>query len=277
MTSSLDLDLLKDNDSLEFAVELWKGHSPRKKVDLFTTSPLLSCMTVKSLNEKQVDYLYRHFDCKEHFIVRKLLVRFSAAAKSTPKNTSATTDLADLLRRLASFSASPIAQAIMCSDAVTVALEVMDALMDDPHQTPEHGFSVRFSFDFLLSMVPTGTEHMSEAVDAGVLGVLVKVAANQQYGCLEKPVYLLNELQMGLVFEEMVFSAVTSMSNLAEGKYNLPQLLKLATPSFQAEWTRFESLLLEQAVIFNLFLNGYATERGSCAWVRKLRVVIVAC
>jgi len=270
IASSLDLDLLKDNDTLAFAVEIWKGHSFGGEVDFFTTSPLLSCMTAKSHNEKQVDYLDTHFDCKERLIVRKLLARFSAAVKSNPKDTTAITDLADLLWRLASFSASPIAQAITCSNAIPVALEVMNLLMDDPHQTAEHGFSVRFLLVFLLETVPTGTDRIGEAIDSGVLGVLIRVAANQQYGCLEKPMYLLNELQLGLVFEEIAFSAVTTMGTLARGNFDLPQLLQLATPGFRAGWTRFESLLLEQAVVFNLFIDGYAPERGSCACCRKM-------
>ncbi len=273
MTSNVDLDLMKDDDTLEFAVELWKGHSTETRRTVLR-QVLYSRVWQRRPPKILVEYLHKHFDCEERLIVRKLLKRFSAAAKSTPKNTTVTTDLADLLRKLASSGAISILEALMCSDAITVVLDGLGAIMDDPHQTPEHGFSVQHSFDFLLSIVTTGTDHINEAIESGVLGVLVKLAANQQYGCLEKPVYLLNELQMGLVFEEIVFSAVTSMNTLTKRNFDLPQLLQLATPGFRTEWTRFESLLLEQVVIFHLFVNGYATERGSCASVSELQADI---
>ncbi|KLO17128.1 hypothetical protein SCHPADRAFT_926067 [Schizopora paradoxa] len=270
MASGVDLDLMRDDSVLDFAVDLWKGHRIKGKGEYFTTGPLLCCMTVKSLNEKQVDYLYKFFACDERYIIRKLLRRFHKAGTSTPKDTTATTDLSDLLRRLESFSKSPLSHEIRCTNAIPIAISVMDALMDDPNQTPEHGFSVRFSLDFLLQIVPTQTNYIGEAISSGVIRTLVRVAANQQYKCLEKPVYLLNEIQLGLVFKDILTDAITSMKHIAEGNLDVSRLLQSATLSFQEEWAKFSSLLLEHAVILELFDNDHGIERGSCACCQQM-------
>lgn len=273
VVSFVDLDLVNDAEILDFAIELWKGDEEDViSADRYSASPLLACLSVQ---EDQVNIFYERSAYDASLLVQTLLARFSAAVSPSPKrNTSMTSDLAELLCRFVKCGLKPVTKVLWFSvDVVPVLSHGLCALLDDTHQTAEHDFAVSCTFEVLAIFLLSSTTIVPNALRAGILRVLATVAAHpEKYKFEERPTGLLSGLQPNLVSKRVASAAVASMIRLgSKSDFDLPRLLQLASPSFREEWARFESVLLEHAVIFELFDRGYAEERGICASVRGLQ------
>ncbi|KLO18178.1 hypothetical protein SCHPADRAFT_899974 [Schizopora paradoxa] len=281
LVGDLEPRLIVEEGALDLALELWKGADTNEddEIEGYTARPLLMCLNAQKgpafLDVAEVaTRLVDDFDGDGDAVIETILDRLSTAAEESKcVNSLSTTDLLMLLRILADSTQPSLLGALMSTDTIPIVVETLGILLCELSQTAEHDRSVELAFDFLSLMIPASTTSMHEAVDAGILKILLVVASeHQRYDCLEQPAALLNQFQTGIVFRSLASDMIASMNSIAtsENNFDLPQVLQLATPNFQREWKRFEALLLEQAIVFELFDYDYAPERGACACCGKL-------
>ncbi|KLO18180.1 hypothetical protein SCHPADRAFT_899975 [Schizopora paradoxa] len=272
LASIINADLLKDDNIFDFAIELWKGDGSEED-DSFSARPILSCLDIK---ENWIVDFYKRLGWDASFLVRTMLGRYTAAVASNPTFLTiiTVTDISHLFYKFVQEgSPDPVVDYLTHYPAVIPTLiKGLQAVLEDTDQTSEHVYAIRCSFLVVATLAPFNINTMRCAIDSGILRASLAFASNpERFQCEQEAVSLMNALQPGLVFRSVASAAVASMKNLAAKKiFDLPQMLQSAPTLFREEWTRFESLLLEQAVIFNLFDNGFAVESGSCAYCKKI-------
>ncbi|KLO18173.1 hypothetical protein SCHPADRAFT_925334 [Schizopora paradoxa] len=271
VVSFTDVELANNEDVFPFAVELWKGDEEHTILpDRYATKPLLACL---STDEDQVKTFCERSAYNPNLLVDVIFARFSTAVASTPKRKlEITADLSDLLSRFIQCGLKPIYNILRHSfGSITILCYDLNALLDDASQTPEHDYTLHCSFDVLCTLFYSSTTMKKNALRAGFLRVLVAVAADpKKYEFGERPTHLLSSLRCDLLGNDIISATLASMKRLASNvQIDLPRLLRSTTSGFQNAWKLFESTLLENAVIFELFGHGYVEERGKCASCRK--------
>ncbi|KLO18175.1 hypothetical protein SCHPADRAFT_132280 [Schizopora paradoxa] len=267
----VDLDLVDNDDIFHFAVELWKGdEEDALSPERYATGPLIACL---SKNPAQVNSFCERSAYDPYLFVETILARFHAAIFTfSTRRTDSTSDLADLLRRIVACSVEPILQVILNSKtALPILSRGLNSLLDDAHQTGEHNFTVRCAFEVIATFIGTKASILPATLRAGLLRVLLAVAANRErYYQGELAIAVIQELQTSLVIKSVVSAAVTSMNKLASNAdFDMIWMLHSMDPEFRSDWLRFETLLIENHVVFELIGHGYTEERGTCASCRK--------
>ncbi|KLO18174.1 hypothetical protein SCHPADRAFT_886439 [Schizopora paradoxa] len=232
-------NLVSNEDILHFAVELWKGDDDGAlKPMYYATSPLLAYL---NQDAGRIKTFCEGSSTDPFLLVQTIIARFDAAVNSTSKTLITMLvilDLAELLFRLST----------------------------------HHYSTVRRMFIIIETFVLTPNDAILPAMlRFGFLRVLITVAAkSDEYKYGDQSTLILSKLQLALELKGVVSSAVASMGILANRTdFDLPKMLQSTDPKFREEWKRFESRLLEYAVVFELLQQGYAEERGICVSCRK--------
>ncbi|KLO18179.1 hypothetical protein SCHPADRAFT_936441 [Schizopora paradoxa] len=246
---------------------MWKGDGSEKD-DGFVTRPILSCLHT---DKERINQFYERLNSDASFVVETMLERYSAAVVPTPRidDIVIITDISDMICRFMNEGGPDSVNDYLTHspDVIPLLLKGIRTVLQDTQHTAEHNYAVYCSFTFVASLAPFSESTMRSALVSGILNVSLEIASNPKLlKCGNRAESLINKLQSCLIFRPVTTAAVASINNLVTRRdFNLPQMLRSTNTLFRKEWTRFETLLLEQAVILSLFDNGFAVERGSCA------------